>query len=180
MRTDITTLSLKKGHSHVLQHSLFPPSLTLKDICSDEKHFEQHERSLAQIAHSHTHMCTHTRLFKSQTHAKRGKLECWNRTFCYSKNTFEGTCGWEHTEPFLIFLHIHTQRLVHTDTCDPHGYVAGMWGQTHTPAQTHTQACKLTDKHHEHGWLLRAKWKWVFESSGGLSGCCFSYSGFVA
>lgn len=52
---------LKKGHMHVLQCSLslslLSISLTLIEICSDEKHFEQHESSLAQLTHkSHTHM----------------------------------------------------------------------------------------------------------------------------
>ncbi len=157
-----------------------PPSRSLsKNYVQTKKHFEQHERSLAQL----THIRAHTRI-KSQTHAKRGrgKPECWNRTLCYSKNTFEGTCGWEHTEQFPFFFFTHICGCTQT-----RGNTAGMWTHAVTQQHTHTHTCLK----HTHVYMQsRTSWTWLglackvmwqfLRAQRGLSGCCFSYSGFVA
>lgn len=84
-----------------------------------------------QVKHTHSHSV------KSQTNAKPGhrKLEWWNRTFCYSKNTYEGTCGWEHHAHFL-FTYTPAQicgcTQTHIDT------LQAEVTQVHTPAGTHT------------------------------------------
>lgn len=59
--TDVSTVSLKKAitmfHSHD-PFTLSPPSWSLTKKYVQMKYIVQHERSLAQLTHAHTH--THT------------------------------------------------------------------------------------------------------------------------
>lgn len=143
-----------------LPFPLSPPSLShskneyvrTKSTLSNMK-YHQHS------AHtSRTH--THTHSMKSQTHAKlgRGKLECWNRTFCYSKNTYEGTCGWEHGAHFLFtYTHTHIYVGAHRHTLITQQAGGGTHTHAHLHEYTHKPVCIRRDKHREHGSVLHAK-----------------------
>lgn len=127
---------LKKGHNDVSQQSPFPSfspislSLRWKALWATQK--------ISSSARTHMHAHTYTCSIKSQTHAKHGcgKPESWKGTFCYSKNTFEVTCGRERPNSFLFsFTHWGGCTQTHVGT--------------HAHLHKHTQAFMFTtDKHH--------------------------------
>lgn len=127
-------MSFKKGTAVCYTaHSL----ITVKD----EKHFEQHEISTTHT--SQTHTLTLRQVTDQCKKLGRRKVEWWSRTFCYSKNTSEGTCGWEHHAHFL-FTYTPAQTCGSTQT---HIETLQADTQVHTPAGTHTRACICRDKH---------------------------------